>query len=209
MYVCILVCFQVATALIPLSQALYANGDLGPARETCTRALKILQMAYGQSPTVEVSIGRAFVEMTNPLPSFHARHLRCCRTAGCRYVRGKSVSRPAEPTGFSWGAHGTQCYTSTCSLLTSLVRYDGSHVCRVKQRFPREEEHITVFNGQRTRESVQRLRDRLALLLISRPDGRGSPHIGDDSAGGESGDRRQGVGITEYGVRGEKMGGRR
>lgn len=49
--------FQVASALIPLSQALYANGDLDPARETCTRALKILQMAFGQSPTVEVSIG--------------------------------------------------------------------------------------------------------------------------------------------------------
>jgi len=46
---------QVAAALIPLSQALYANGDLEPARETCTRALKILQMAYGQSPSVEVS----------------------------------------------------------------------------------------------------------------------------------------------------------
>ncbi len=45
---------QVAAALIPLSQALYANGDLEPARETCTRALKILQMAYGQSPSVEV-----------------------------------------------------------------------------------------------------------------------------------------------------------
>lgn len=48
-------CSQVATALIPLSQALYANGDLEPARETCTRALKILQMAYGESPCVEVS----------------------------------------------------------------------------------------------------------------------------------------------------------
>lgn len=46
---------KVAAALIPLSQALYANGDLEPARETCTRALKILQMAYGQSPSVEVS----------------------------------------------------------------------------------------------------------------------------------------------------------
>eukprot|EP00903_Cladosiphon_okamuranus_P015273 g14114.t1 len=46
---------QVATALIPLSQALYANGDLEPARETCTRALKILQMAYGQSPSVEMA----------------------------------------------------------------------------------------------------------------------------------------------------------
>lgn len=53
---------QVATALIPLSQALYANGDLEPARETCTRALKILQMAYGQSPSVEVSTGRNFSE---------------------------------------------------------------------------------------------------------------------------------------------------
>lgn len=46
---------QVATALVPLSQALYANGDLDPARETCTRALKILQMAYGQSPSVEMA----------------------------------------------------------------------------------------------------------------------------------------------------------
>lgn len=46
--------FQVASALIPLSQALYANGDMGPARETCTRALKILQASYGAKPTVEV-----------------------------------------------------------------------------------------------------------------------------------------------------------
>ena len=48
-------CLQVASALIPLSQALYANGDLGPARESCTRALKILQVAFGPSPRVEVS----------------------------------------------------------------------------------------------------------------------------------------------------------
>lgn len=50
--------FQVASALIPLSQALYANGDLGPARESCTRALKILQVAFGPSPRVEVSKDR-------------------------------------------------------------------------------------------------------------------------------------------------------
>ncbi|CAM9210238.1 unnamed protein product [Laminaria digitata] len=46
---------QVASALIPLSQALYANGDLGPARESCTRALKILQVAFGPSPRVETA----------------------------------------------------------------------------------------------------------------------------------------------------------
>lgn len=45
---------QVAAALIPLSQALYANGDLGPARQSCTRALQILQMAYKERPSVEV-----------------------------------------------------------------------------------------------------------------------------------------------------------
>lgn len=45
---------QVAAALIPLAQALFANGDIGPARETCTRALKILQVAYGSTPSVEV-----------------------------------------------------------------------------------------------------------------------------------------------------------
>ncbi|CAM9264130.1 unnamed protein product [Scytosiphon promiscuus] len=46
---------QVAATLIPLAQALYANGDLGPAREACTRALKILQMAYKQTPSVEMA----------------------------------------------------------------------------------------------------------------------------------------------------------
>lgn len=46
---------QVAAALIPLAQALYANGDIGPARETCSRALKILQSVFGNNPTVEVT----------------------------------------------------------------------------------------------------------------------------------------------------------
>ncbi|CAB1104128.1 unnamed protein product [Ectocarpus sp. CCAP 1310/34] len=46
---------QVAAALIPLSQALYANGDLGPARQSCTRALQILQRAYKERPSVEMA----------------------------------------------------------------------------------------------------------------------------------------------------------
>lgn len=44
-----------AATLIPLAQVLFANGDISPARETCTRALKILQVAYGSTPSVEVS----------------------------------------------------------------------------------------------------------------------------------------------------------
>lgn len=48
---------QIAGVLIPLSQALYANGDMDPARQACTRALKILQRAFGNNPTIEVSMG--------------------------------------------------------------------------------------------------------------------------------------------------------
>lgn len=76
-------CFQVAAALIPLSQALYANGDLDPARESCTRALKILQMAYGQNPTVEVSKEAHAhsvegVPVGQPRLRVQLRRLRCC-----------------------------------------------------------------------------------------------------------------------------------
>lgn len=47
-----------AGALIPLAQAMFANGDLGPARDACTRALKILQVSFGQTPRIEVRARR-------------------------------------------------------------------------------------------------------------------------------------------------------
>lgn len=48
--------FQVAGALIPLAQAMYANRDIGPARQACTRAMKILQRVFGDRPSIEVRI---------------------------------------------------------------------------------------------------------------------------------------------------------
>ncbi|CAM9107511.1 unnamed protein product [Choristocarpus tenellus] len=46
---------QVAKALIALGAALNVNGDLFPAKESCTRALQILQSVHGSNPNGEMA----------------------------------------------------------------------------------------------------------------------------------------------------------